>query len=208
MTTPEKKTTDAKKTVASKTPAVPAFDPSILTGARPMKVDKKTPLTDKEWREKNIKDHNAQEMRTAKSLLKKFSGTPEYSALPADIQAAMIRVIGKVGGGGTGRTGSGSDSFAATLRTMFVKVSDSLDEFDVFKATKMGRGEFRKRVRESLKKAAFEDRQWVEFNETTEEWELLARGKKMPKGFRGKAIDMTAEELDALKVSAEAVKIK
>ena len=134
--------------------------------------------------EKAIRDKNNSEMKAAKAHLSKFQDTSEFSALPADVQKAIKRVCGKV------RVTAARDSFADTLKTLFVTVGDAVTELDIYLKTKMGRGEFRKRIRESLKKATPEARMWVEFNETTESWELLAVGVDLPKGFRGAPIDV------------------
>ena len=75
------------------------------------------------------------------------------------------------------------------LQKLFPKVSMVVSELDIFMATKMGRGEFRKRVRECLKKSVPADRMWIEFNADKEEWTYLASGVTQPKGFLGKAIE-------------------
>lgn len=143
----------------------------------------------KKAHEKAIRDKNNKEMKDAKGILSKFKDTPEFKKLPENVQAALIRVCGKARVAGTQK-----DSFADQLTGMFPKVGAKVKELDVFLKTKMGRGEFRKRIRESLKKADKSARQWVEFDEDTESWALLGTGEKMPKGFLGKAIDAPAKK--------------
>lgn len=133
--------------------------------------------------EKAVRDKNNKEMKAAKKALVQFQDTPEYAALPKNVQEAVTRVCGKV------RAAGMVDTFASTLTKLFPKLGDSQSELDIFMETKMGRGEFRKRVRETLKKAEPSARQWIEFDAKTEKWTLLAIGTKQPKAFQGKAID-------------------
>lgn len=142
----------------------------------------------KKAHEKAIRDKNNKEMKEAKSLLTKFQDAPEYSKLPENVQAALKRVCGKARIAGVAK-----DSFADQLKVMFPKVGVAVKELDIFLKTKMGRGEFRKRIRESLKKAEKANRLWVEFVEETESWVLLGIGEKMAKGFNGAPIDVVAK---------------
>lgn len=139
-----------------------------------------------EERAKRIKLDNQKSMKKAKARLSQFKGEEAFAKLPKDVQDAIVRVIGKTGGKG----GGGIQSIVVSkLRPLFKKVGDSVGELDIFKATKMGRGEIRKKVREHLKKADEADRIWLEFNEKDEAWTLLAIGGGQPKGWKGKAID-------------------
>ena len=153
--------------------------------------DETKPLTEAEKaaqekavHEKNIRDTNNASMKAAKQTLLKFKDTKNFEKLPEEIKTALVRVIGKTPGGG----GLNRDSFADTLLSIFPKVKTSIAELDIFKLTKMGRSEFRRRIRESLKKALPENRRWVEFDEKTESWTLYATGAEAPKEFKGKAI--------------------
>lgn len=156
------------------------------TVAKP--ADSLTPEEAKKAHEKAIKDKNQKEMKAAKKIVVAFQDTAEYKALAPEIQAALKRICGKVRVGGIGGGNTGSDVFVDRLKAMFPKVGTSVDELEIFKATKMGRGEFRKRVRESLKRAEPANRMWVEFNADTEKWTFLARQVDLPEGFKGKAI--------------------
>lgn len=139
----------------------------------------------KKQREKEIRDKNNAEMKAAKAVLKSFKETSEYLALPQDVQEAITRVIGKAAfGGGIAR----QDTFADKLAEMFPEVGATVSELDIFKEYKMGVSEFRKRVREALKKAQPEDRLWIEHDKDAEEWRLLAKGVAQPEGFLGKPI--------------------
>ena len=146
---------------------------------------------DKKAHQKAIRDKNNAEMKAAKKVVTLFQETDEFKALSEDVKAALKRICGK-----TRAAVASKDSFADTLAAMFAKVGDSVAELDIFLKTKMGRSEFRKRVRESLKKAEKSARQWVEFDEDTESWTLLGTGEKMPKGFKGKAIDKVEKTED------------
>lgn len=137
----------------------------------------------KEDQAKALKKKNQAEMKAAKKTLFDYSQTKDFSKLPSDIQAAIKRVSGK-------RAAAGSrPSIVGTLKPMFDKVGAAVSELDIFKATKMGRGEIRKKVRETLKKAAPEERFWLEFDADSENWVFLGVGAKQPKGWLGKPID-------------------
>lgn len=147
--------------------------------------------TEKEQHEILVRKENEREMVAARATIRKFAQTKEYAALPEDVRNAITRACGKSGGGsGGGR----KNPFMDTLRTLFPKAGTTISELDIFKATKMGRGEFRKRVREALKSAAPAERIWVEFNEDKESWVLLSVGADQPKGWLGKAIDEPAAD--------------
>ena len=157
-------------------------------------MDKKTEETKemtaaeaKEAREKLIRDTNNAEMKAAKAKLKAFAETPEYGKLPKDVQEAITRCIGKAafGGGGGGGIHTGP-TFASETAEMFKEVGTAVHELEIFKKFKMGRSEFRKRVRETLKKSEPASRLWIEFDATKESWVLLAKGVNQPKNWAGK----------------------
>ncbi len=132
-----------------------------------------------------VRKRNEREMNAARKLVKGFVQTDEFGKLPKDLQAAITRICGKTGGGsGGGR----KNPFGDKLAGLFPKVKTAVTELDIFMATKMGRGEFRKRVREALKGATVEGRLWIEFNDETESWVLLAIGGDKPAKFAGKDI--------------------
>ena len=141
-------------------------------------------LTDKEIAQKALKLKNQKEMKDAKIAVRTFLATDGAMKLPKDIQAAMTRICGKARTGG-----SVQGSVVNTLRGLFAKVGDKVNELEIFKATKMGRGEIRKKVREGLKNSPVADRFWLEFEDKTESWVLLQNGGKQPKGWQGKAIE-------------------
>lgn len=145
--------------------------------------DKKV-LTPKEEAQKALKLKNQKEMKQAKATVKKFTESDEGKKLPKDVLAAITRICGK-----TRAAGTAQDSIVGKLRTLFKKVGDKVNELEIFKATKMGRGEIRKKVREALKKSEVADRFWLEFDEKSESWVLLQNGGKQPKGWMGKAIE-------------------
>jgi len=139
---------------------------------------------DRKAHDKAVRAKNDKEMKDARKKVSEFMETQEYTKLPDDVKSAIKRIVGKK------RTAAaGTDTFATKLIEMFPTVSSRVAELDIFMQTKMGRGEFRKRVRETLKKSEHKDRMWIEFDEGTEEWIFLAKGIKQPKGFLGKAID-------------------
>lgn len=154
----------------------------------PADMDKWNALTLEEQRQVLVKKRNEHEMNDAKKLLRAYLTTEDSAALPEDVKAAIVRIIGKTGGGKGRSAASGPSPFVKSLMALFPSIGTSVDELAIFKATKMGRGEFRKRVRETLKSADANSRMWIEFDESAEAWTLLAVGGKQPEGFKGKAI--------------------
>ena len=177
--------TENKATYTAKTPEL----------ANRMKAIEYTPadmaawnkLTEKEQHAMLVRKENEREMVAARATVRKFQDTKDFSALPKDVQDAIVRVCGKTGGGAKG--GPKGSPFMDTLKELFPKVKAAVTELDIFMKTKMGRGEFRKRVREALKSAAPAERMWIEFNDEKESWVLLAVGAEMPAGFKGKDIE-------------------
>lgn len=148
--------------------------------------NKKKPMTQEEIKaaeQKALKLKNQKEMKQAKSTVKLFLATDAAVKLPEDIIAAMTRICGKVS------AGSAQGSVIAKLRGLFPKIGTKVNELEIFKLTKMGRGEIRKKVREALKNSTMAERFWLEFDMPTESWVLLQNGGKQPKGWEGKAIE-------------------
>ena len=127
---------------------------------------------------KAVKDARKAALKAAKGTLTNFSQTKEYDKLPEDVRSAITRLMKTTKGGG------GKGSLVAQLKALFPKVGAALSELDLFKATKMGRREFQKKVTTVLKKAEPENRMWVKLNEEAETWTLMQiGGQKAPKGW-------------------------
>lgn len=137
-----------------------------------------------------VRKRNEREMNAARKTVKAFQETKEFKALTDDVQAAIIRVCGKESTIGK----NVRNPFLETITELFPKVKTTVSELDIFMKTKMGRGEFRKKVRENLKNAAVEARLWIEFDEKSEAWTLLAKGEAQPKGWLGKPIDSVDDD--------------
>lgn len=125
--------------------------------------------------------------RDAVAKLGELVGTDYFSALPEEFQEAIRTVAVKRTGGGGG--GARKNVFMDTLRGHLVNAGDQVDELELFRALKMGRGEIRAKIRENLKNAEPKNRFWVELDEDAEAWVLLGTGKKQPKGWKGAPID-------------------
>ena len=100
--------------------------------------------------------------------------------LPEDVRKALKIVIG-TGERAVGQKGS---PLMDKIRELFAK-SKSVDELTLFKETKMGRGEMRKRCRLFIKDCEPAERLWIAFNEEKETWDLKGTGEAMPKGWTG-----------------------
>jgi hypothetical protein len=140
---------------------------------------------EKEQREILTRKQNEQEMNAARKTVKAFMETDEYTALPKNVREAIKRMAGKAAGAGLVARPS---IIKTEILPKLKKVGDSISELDIFMATKMGRGEFRKKVREYLKSTDAADRQWIEFDEKSESWTLIGKGAKQPKAWAGKPI--------------------
>ena len=125
--------------------------------------------------------------RDAINELGDFVETDEFGDLPESIQAAIRTIAVKRTGGGGG--GVRKNVFMDCLRSHLTEVGDVVDELDLFRDLKMGRGEIRAKIRENLKKAAPEDRFWVELDAEAECWELIGIGEDQPDAWQGAPID-------------------
>lgn len=65
------------------------------------------------------------------------------------------------------------------------EVGQGLDELEIFKTFKIGRGEMRRKSRDLLKQAPPEERLWLDFDISAEKWVVLGRGPKAPEGWGG-----------------------
>lgn len=126
-------------------------------------------------------------VRDAKTVLAGFVEDDLFASLPENIQEAVKTIAVKRTGGGGG--GVRKNVFMDNLKGFLKKVGDSVDELEMFKATKMGRGEIRAKIRENLKNAAPEDRFWVELDADSEEWTLIGIGEDQPAEWQGAAIE-------------------
>lgn len=115
------------------------------------------------------------ELNNAKKMLFNFSQTKEFKALPEEVQAAISKVAKKA----TSTRGGLLDLF----NQLFPTVGATLDELELFKQTKMGRSEFRKKVYYALRKAPEDQRMWITLNEKAEVWTLTHVGKDVPEGW-------------------------
>lgn len=125
--------------------------------------------------------------RDAKLVLATFATSAAFAKLDAEIQDAITCIAVKRTGGGFG--GIKRNPFMETLQDFLGKVGDSVDEMEMFKATKMGRGEIKAKIRENLKKADPENRFWVQLDEESECWVLLAVGEEQPAEWNSNPID-------------------
>lgn len=127
-------------------------------------------------------------VRDAKNVLAtKLVGTELFETLPEDIQEAIKTIAVKRTGGGGG--GVRKNVFMDTLKGFLSDIGDTVGELEMFKATKMGRGEIRAKIRENLKNADPADRFWVELDSENEEWVLIGTGAEQPEGWEGAAIE-------------------
>lgn len=131
--------------------------------------------------------------RDAVNVLGEFMTAPAYKKLADEIKDAIATLaVKRTGGGGFG--GARKNVFMDNLKSFLVNVGDKVDELEMFKATKMGRGEIRAKIRENLKNAKPEDRFWVELDAETENWTLIGLGADQPEAWQGAPIDVAETE--------------
>lgn len=134
---------------------------------------------EKEEAEAKAKTKEAEEkkesLRAAKETLQKFSVSALFGSLTDDVQAAILRVAPF--------KETRRKRTSTLLKSLFPEVGHVIEELDLFKETKMGRSEMKKKVRDGLAKAELADRLWISFNEDTEEWTLLAIGGTAPADY-------------------------
>ncbi len=119
------------------------------------------------------------EVKAAKAALNTFKETKEYKSLPKAIKDAIARltIVSR-------REGTSRSSVMEFIQKMFPKVGTKVHELDVFKETKWGRGEFRKRIKHMLVKCEPAERMWISFDNDSESWVLRAVGEDSPKDFK------------------------
>lgn len=136
--------------------------------------------------------------KTAKAILASWVASPKLAelALPEDFAAALNTMYGKavrVKGEKTGKTLSLTDKLYAAF-CGFAN-GDGMDELELFKQFKIGRGEMRKKVRSLIRDCASADRIYIAFDEAKESWIVQGRGATPPAGWKGymPSLDAKAE---------------
>ena len=137
---------------------------------------------DQKWGAINRK-RNEREVGAAKETLTTFVNTPAGEKLPQEVKDSIQRLTRKAfGGAGKGR----ANIFLDKIKELFPKAGAKVSELDIFKATKMGRGEMKAKIRENLKSNPADERMWIELDAAKEVWVLLSVGAGQPKGWLGK----------------------
>lgn len=116
----------------------------------------------------------------AKAVLRKYA---KDAKTPTDL-AEAIKII--VGSGERAIPAAGS-GVLGKLREFFDAAKDGIvDEMDLFKEFKIGRGEMRGKARDLVREPKNADeRRWVEFDEQKEVWKLVGKGAATPAGWTG-----------------------
>jgi len=113
-------------------------------------------------------------LNKAKTTLFNFISTDSFKDLTEDVQEAIKRLAKKAA------TKVGKNTMAGFLSGLFPEVGTEVDEFELFKAERIGRAEMRKKVHYALKKAAPAEKMWIKFYEDKEAWVLDAVGPDAP----------------------------
>lgn len=163
------------------------------------KADKWAEKTDdQKWQELR-KKRNEQEVKAARKIVHEFATADHKVPLDAALVAALLRLAPAPGtskkSGGNGM----KNVFMDNMKELFPKVGTTATEIEVFAATKYGRGEMKAKIRQNLKKAAPEERMWIQLDEKKEQWKLLAKGGDQPKAWNTSAVFQKADEKSAKK---------
>lgn len=117
-------------------------------------------------------------LQKAKTILFGFMETAQYSDLAEDVKDAIVRLAKKAS------PTSAKASTQGFLQELFPEVGASFDEFELFKKTKMGRAEMRKKVFYAMKKCVNDaEKMWVRFDKDSESWVLDSIGATCPENW-------------------------
>lgn len=134
-------------------------------------------------------DKKKAERQAAKKFLRKHLNgkIPADVNNPESIEAFFKQIMAAVGiciGTGVPGGRDPKNSVLGKLQSLFSE-HDTVDELDLFKVTRMGRAEMRKRSKELIRDVAPENRIWVAFDGASEAWVVEGRGEAMPEGWTG-----------------------
>jgi len=125
-------------------------------------------------------------LNDAKSVLFDFQATDAFAALADNVKEAIKRLMKKA------VSVTGINTTQGFLSSLFPSVGFELDEFELFKATKMGRGEMQKKVLYAMRKVATPgETMWIRFDKKKEAWILDAIGADMPGNWTEKMLPQT-----------------
>lgn len=120
----------------------------------------------------------------AKKFIRSHANPEAFTEeLFSQVVAAALMIIGP-GKAPREKKARGGGGILDKLRALF-EANAVVDEIELFRATRMGRSEARKRFRQLIRDAAPEARMWIAFDEQTEEWKLEGTGEQAPAGWTG-----------------------
>jgi len=129
--------------------------------------------------DEGIEETAAETMRRtlgeAKATLHAFKLTDVFKDLADDVKTAIERLSKKAS-----TAGGRSSSTHNQLKELFPEIGVAIDEFEIFKATKMGRAELKKKVFYAMKQCDPSEKQWIRFDAPLESWIKDAVGPDMP----------------------------
>ena len=126
------------------------------------------------------RNEKRREMTKAKNDLYDFTQSALFASLPDDVKSAIDKVAQKKG---APRDGNGRQTIADFFKSLFPSIGSRLDEFELFKKTKMGRGEMKKKIHYNIKNAAPEDVYWIRLDQDQEAWILDQIGGDCPENW-------------------------
>lgn len=145
-------------------------------------------MTDKTTTPVSVNDTKAErnaERKAAKGFLRSKLNTqlPADATKAAELYKQIMQAVAICIGTGQARP-RGTTGILANLREIFSKQA-VVDELELFRLTRMGRAEMRKRCRALIRDVAPEERMWIAFDEKSESWVLKGTGEKAPTGWEG-----------------------
>lgn len=167
------KTTTTKTKAKTTTTTTKAKDQKVELTPEQIKAQK-----EKKAAKRKASKEKREALNAAKKTVREFMQSKPFTALAPNVQTALQLLAPAPRSGGAAKS-----SIKNMLAELFPKVGTVITELDLFKKTKMGPAEMRKKVQHALKKSAPEDRMWISYNTEKETWTLLAVGPDMPDGW-------------------------
>lgn len=141
--------------------------------AKKIVEDTNVEVTPEDTERKAKQAEQRKSLADAKATLHDFMKSDVFAGLDDKVKEAITRLSKKA-------ASTGTNSIMGFFTNLFPEVGTKLDEFELFKATKMGRAEMRKKVFYSWKNCEPSEKLWIRFLEAEEAWVLDAIGGDMP----------------------------
>ena len=137
-------------------------------------------VDERKARAKAKRQENAAKMNAAKTTVREFTAVAAFKKLPEHVQDAINFIVEQ-----KRVAGPRGPSAVSVFAELFDGVGSTVSMIDLFIKTKKGVAETKRVIRDALKKAAPEDRMWIQYDDENESWVLLGVGADVPEGWSG-----------------------